>query len=120
VATILVVDDDRIISTIVVSLLKGQGHKTLTAYDAVQGLMQAKRMPAVDAIVLDINMPGGSGEETLKKLKLFTTTQDIPVIILSGSIDASGQERVRNLGAAAVLSKPVVPEELLEAVAAAL
>jgi CheY-like chemotaxis protein len=120
VATVLVVDDDRVISAIVVSLLRGKGHKTLTAYDAVQGLMQAKRMPPVDAIVLDINMPGGSGEDTLKKLKNITTTQDIPVIILSGSIDAKGQERVRALGAAAVLSKPVVPEELLAALDAAL
>jgi CheY-like chemotaxis protein len=120
VSTILVVDDDRIVSTIVVSILKGKGYKTLTAYDAVQGLMQAKRTPPVDAIVLDINMPGGSGEETLKKLKRFTTTQDIPVVILSGSIDGAGQQRVRDLGAAAVLSKPVVAEELLEAVAAAL
>jgi CheY-like chemotaxis protein len=120
VATVLVVDDDRVVSTIVVSLLRGKGHKTLTAYDAVQGLMQAKRMPPVDAIVLDVNMPGGSGEDTLKKLKLFTSTQDIPVIILSGSIDAKGQERVRGLGAVAVLTKPVVPEELLAALDAAL
>ena len=119
-ATVLVVDDDRVVSTIVVSLLRGKGHKTLTAYDAVQGLMQAKRMPPVDAIVLDVNMPGGSGEDTLKKLKLFTSTQDIPVIILSGSIDAKGQERVRGLGAVAVLTKPVVPEELLAALDAAL
>ena len=46
--------------------------------------------------------------------------QDIPVIILSGSIDAAGQERVRSHGAAAVLSKPLVPEELFVAPAAAL
>ena len=82
--------------------------------------MQAMRTPPVDAIVLDINMPGGSGEDTLKKLKMSTRTSDIPVIILSGSIDAKGQERVRLGGAAAVLSKPVVPEELLQALAAAL
>ena len=119
-ATVLVVDDDRVISTIVVNLLREKGHKTLTAFDAVQGLMQAKRTPQVDAIVLDVNMPGGSGEETLRKLKTMSVTADIPVIILSGSIDAKGQERVRGLGAAAVLSKPLVPEELLEALAAAL
>jgi CheY-like chemotaxis protein len=120
VATVLVVDDDRVVSHLIVSLLKEKGHKTLTAFDAVQGLMQAKRTPLVDAIVLDVNMPGGSGEETLRKLKTMSQTSDIPVIILSGSIDAKGQERVRALGAAAVLSKPVVPEELFEALAAAL
>ena len=119
-ATILIVDDDRVVSQLVAGLLRDKGHKILTAYDAVHGLMQAMRTPPVDAIVLDINMPGGSGEDTLKKLKMSTRTSDIPVIILSGSIDAKGQERVRLGGAAAVLSKPVVPEELLQALAAAL
>jgi CheY-like chemotaxis protein len=120
VATVLVVDDDRVVSHLVVSLLKEKGHKTLTAFDAVQALMQAKRTPQVDAIVLDVNMPGGSGEETLRKLKTMSQTSDIPVIILSGSIDAKGQDRVRVLGASAVLLKPMVPEQLLEALAAAL
>lgn len=83
-------------------------------------MMLAMQRPPVDAIVLDINMPGGSGEETLKKLKMSTRTTMIPVIILSGSIDSQGQERVRSLGAEAVLSKPLVPEELFEALTKAL
>jgi CheY-like chemotaxis protein len=120
VATVLVVDDDRVVSQLVAALLRGKGHKVFTAFDAVQGLMQAKRNPPVDAIVLDINMPGGSGEETLRKIKISTQTQNIPVIILSGSIDAAGQGRVMTQGAAAVLSKPLVPEELLAALDAAL
>jgi CheY-like chemotaxis protein len=119
-ATVLVVDDDRVVSQLVAAVLRGKGHKVFTAFDAVQGLMQAKRTPPVDAIVLDVNMPGGSGEETLRKLKMSTQTQNIPVIILSGSIDAAGQERVRVEGAAAVLSKPLVPDELLGALDAAL
>jgi len=120
VATVLVVDDDRVVSQLVAALLRSKGHKVFTAFDAVQGLMQAKRSPPVDAIVLDINMPGGSGEETLRKVKMSTQTQDIPVIILSGSIDAAGQDRVRTEGAAAVLAKPLVPEELLTALDTAL
>ena len=119
-ATVLVVDDDRVVSQLVAALLRAKGHKVFTAFDAVQGLMQAKRNPPVDAIVLDVNMPGGSGEETLRKIKMSTQTQNIPVIILSGSIDAAGQDRVRTEGAAAVLSKPLVPEELLAALEAAL
>jgi DNA-binding response OmpR family regulator len=118
-ATVLIVDDDRVLSHLVSVLLREKGHKVLAAFDAIQGMMQAMRTPPVDAIVLDINMPGGSGEDTLKKLKMSTRTSAIPVIILSGSIDAAGKERVRVLGAA-VLSKPLVPEELFQALAAAL
>jgi CheY-like chemotaxis protein len=119
-ATILVVDDDRVLSTLVASLLREKGYKTLLAFDAVQAMMVAMRRPPVNAIVLDVNMPGGSGEDTLKKLKDSTRTSGIPVIILSGSIDEAGQERVRKLGAAAVLSKPLVPEELFQAMDTAL
>lgn len=119
-ATILIVDDDKVLSSLIAGLLREKGHKPVPAFDAVQAMMQAKRTPAVDAIVLDINMPGGSGEDTLKKLKMSSKTAAIPVIILSGSIDQKGQERVRTLGAAAVLSKPLVPEELFAALETAL
>ena len=119
-ASILIVDDDRVLSTLVASLLREKGYKTLLAFDAVQAMMVAMRRPPVNAIVLDVNMPGGSGEETLKKLKDSTRTSDIPVIILSGSIDDAGRERVRKLGAVAVLAKPLVPEELFQALGSAL
>jgi CheY-like chemotaxis protein len=119
-ATVLVVDDDRVLSQLISGLLREKGHKVIAAFDAVQALVQALRKPPVDAIVLDNNMPGGSGEETLKKLKISTRTLDIPIIILSGSIDAKAQDRMRSLGAAAVLSKPLVPEELFQALDAVL
>lgn len=119
-ATILIIDDDRVVSQLVAGVVRAKGHKPLPAFDAVQGMMLAMRSPPVDAIVLDINMPGGSGEDTLRKLKMSSRTTEIPVIILSGSIDSAGQQRVRDLGAAAVLSKPLVANELLDALAAAL
>jgi len=120
VATVLVVDDDRVVSHLVTSLLREKGHKVLTAYDAVQGLMQAKRTPPVDAIVLDINMPGGSGEDTLRRLKMNTRTGQIPVIVLSGSIDDEGRRRVLALGATHALIKPLVPDQLVSALETAL
>jgi len=98
----------------------GPDARVLTAFDGMQAMMQAMRTPPVDAIVLDSNMPGGSGEETLRKLKMSTRTNLIPVVILSGSIDEKGQERVRALGAEAVLSKPLVPDELFKALETAL
>ena len=118
--TILVAEDDRVASHLVTSLLRQKGYKVLTAFDGVQAMMQAMRMPLPDAIVLDINMPGGSGEETLRKLKMSTRTALIPVVVLSGSIDEKGIERVRALGAEAVLSKPLVPEELFKVLETAL
>jgi CheY-like chemotaxis protein len=119
-ATVLVAEDDRVVSHLVTTLLRQNGYKVLTAFDGVQAVMQAMRLPSVDAIVLDINMPGGSGEETLKKLKMSTRTATIPIVILSGSIDEKGRERVKALGADVVLAKPLVAEDLFKALKTAL
>lgn len=119
-ARVLVVDDDRVVSHLVASLLQAKGHRVMTAFDAIQGMMLAMRQPPFDAVILDINMPGGSGEDTLRKLKMSSRTSMIPVIILSGSIDAAGQERARSAGAFEVLSKPLQPEQLFDALASAL
>ena len=72
------VDDDRVLSTLVASLLKEKGYKTFVAYDAIQAMMAAKHQPPVDAIVLDVNMPGGSGEETLKGSRIRRTLRTSP------------------------------------------
>jgi DNA-binding response OmpR family regulator len=117
-STVLVAEDDRTLSLMVATLLRGQGYKVITAFDSVQVMMHALRPPTVNAIVLDVNMPGGSGEETLRKLKNSSRTSHVPVIILSGSIDAVGRSRVKALGADAVLSKPLVPAELFDALKA--
>jgi CheY-like chemotaxis protein len=119
-SNILVVDDDRVLSHLVSSLLRGKGHKVVAAFDAVQAMQLAMKQPPYDAIILDINMPGGSGEDTLRKLKLSTRTSQIPVIVLSGSIDEAGRKRVVQHGAVAALSKPLVPDDLFAALKAVL
>jgi two-component system response regulator CpxR len=119
-ANILVVDDDRVLSHLISSLLRGKGHKVIAAFDAVQAMQLAMKTPPYDAIILDINMPGGSGEDTLRKVKMSTRTSQIPVIVLSGSIDEAGRKRVVQHGAAAALSKPLVPDDLFAALEAVL
>ena len=110
---ILVADDDRVISHLVSSALRQAGHTPIPAFDAMQALMFAMRAPLPDAIILDLNMPGGGGFETLKKLKSSARTSDIPVIVLSGDSSDAAPSTVKELGAAAFLSKPLVPEMML-------
>jgi len=65
-----------------------------------------------DAIVLDINMPAGSGIEVLKKLRMSIKTQQIPVVVVTGTSDAELERMARELGAAEFLHKPVEPAQL--------
>jgi CheY-like chemotaxis protein len=67
-------------------------------------------------IILDINMPGGTGIQALTKLKKSTKTGSIPVIVLSGNSELDLPRQVKELGADEFLSKPINPEVLTLAI----
>ena len=109
--TALVADDDRVQTLMLATRLKAKGFKVTVAYDAVQTWIAAiKTLP--DVIILDIQMPGGTGIAVLKQLKASTKTSQIPVIVLSGSIDPQIVPTVIDLGADEFLPKPVDLDEL--------
>ena len=112
-AKILVADDSRFQVQLLSSYLTACGHHVSTALDALQASMAAMR-EAPDAILLDINMPGGTGFEVLKRLHKSTKTCNIPVIIVSGN--AMTPDHVKEIGAAGFLQKPVTADLLCEMV----
>lgn len=117
--TILVADDDRMISHLVCATLRRGGYTVTQAFDAMQTVMFAMRNPHPDAIVLDIHMPGGTGLQALRQLRSSSKTGLIPVVILSGTASETERADVEALGVTASLHKPVDPEALIEAVARA-
>ena len=110
---IIVADDDKVVSMLVCGILREQGHQVLAAYDQMQTLMFALRTPEPDVIILDLNMPGGAGGETLRRLKTSTRTSHIPVIVLSGTTDRDAPRQVSELGGGVFLPKPVDRDRLL-------
>jgi CheY-like chemotaxis protein len=108
---ILIADDDRVTLETLGAQLRGAGFQILTAMDAMQAFMVAQRS-APDAVLLDIQMPGGTGLDTLKRLRTSSKTQAIPVIAISGLQDPEMSKRVLALGAAEFLPKPVDFERL--------
>jgi DNA-binding response OmpR family regulator len=117
---ILVADDDHMMSELICAVVRKAGHMPIAAFDGTQTLMLAKRTPSPDLVILDINMPGGSGLETMNELKRSAKTSQIPVIVVSGSTDEDIDAQVTALGAVAYLGKPVAPEALTVAVRRAL
>ncbi|HEX9293609.1 MAG TPA: response regulator, partial [Gemmatimonadales bacterium] len=83
---ILLADDDPVTLETLGAQLRGVGYQVVTAMDAMQAFMVAQRS-APDAVLLDIQMPGGTGLDTLKRLRTSTKTQAIPVIAISGLRD---------------------------------
>jgi len=108
---ILIADDDRVTLETLGAQLRGVGFQVLTAMDAMQAFMVAQRS-APDAVLLDIQMPGGTGFDTLKRLRTSSKTQAIPVIAISGLKDPATGKRALTLGAAEFFPKPVDFERL--------
>ena len=74
------------------------------------GLLENNR-PAL--ILLDIDMPGMNGYETIDVLKLKQDNKDIPVIFLTGMTDSRDEEKGRAHGAVDYVTKPFDPQVLI-------
>jgi len=114
---ILIIDDEPNIVRSFSSLLSDEGHKTVTAETAEDGL-KAVEDPNISLILLDLNLPGMSGIEFLKKLK--TDGSSPLVLVISGQSDIPTALEAIKLGAIDYLEKPVAPEKLISSVRSAL
>ncbi len=114
--SILVVDDDADIRTLVAELLERAGHGVIQAPDGESGLkLFYAEQP--DLVLLDVSMPGLDGWEVLTRIRELS---DVPVLMLTAR--AGELEKVRGLrgGADDYVTKPFGRQELLARVEAAL
>lgn len=107
---ILVVDDDAPILLLMRNLLREFGFDAMTASSGDEALATvAQRRP--DLILLDRNMPGMSGDETLHAIRAREELASVPVFILSGA--PLEPDEVKRLGATAAVLKPFDVPSLL-------
>lgn len=112
---ILVIDDDKTFTTMAGSLLRAAGYSPVVAFDAMQGFMFAQREEPI-LILLDLSMPAGGGMQLLEKLQHSSRTQNVPVIIVTGTAGSSVEKDAKAKGVAAVVKKPVDSKALVELV----
>ena len=115
---VLLVDADEGERLSLAALLQGSGFQVAGAVDAVAGLRQAVQLrPAV--VVLDARLPGGDADVVLRRLQALPQLAGVPVVIMERRRLPAGIERAARCGAV-YLPKPFRPEELVDAVRAAL
>jgi len=111
--TVLIVDDDPDCAEALSDTLQDVGYQASTAASAMDALryLKSERRPSV--IILDLLMPGMTGEEFLEQRQADPLLAEIPVIVLSATPPSwpAGDGRIP------VLRKPVDPAELLEIIA---
>jgi|ERR1041384_20053 len=113
--TLLVVDDDKMIHTMVRAAVERHGYKVHSAFDSVQAAMVARQIKP-DLIVLDITMPGGGGFETFRRLQMLTTTSQIPILVYTSLAPDKVLQQIPPSATVAHLAKPAHPDEILRTI----
>ena len=103
-ARILVVEDDLWSRRLVFELLMMRGHDVLCAAGVSDGRAQLDSV-RFDAVLLDINIPGGGGEILLREIREYNAV--IPVIAFTASTMAGDRERFLSEGFTGHISKPI-------------
>ena len=103
---IMIVDDDTHINEMLNERLREEGYEVIAAYSGTEAqLLLAGEKP--DLILLDLMLPGLSGEELIRQIK------GIPVIVLSAKAETADKVGLLRGGAADYMTKPFEMEELL-------
>jgi CheY-like chemotaxis protein len=108
---ILIVDDSVSVRKALERLLAPRNFTVLSASSAEHAL-EALAQDTPNLIIADIVMPGMNGFELTQRLKSSDHHKHIPVLLISGIVDAAVQTQAKEAGAQGVISKPFTPEEL--------
>jgi DNA-binding response OmpR family regulator len=109
--TILVIDDDELVSRTLQRALKLYGYRVMLARSGTEGLQLARRHRP-DLFVLDIIMPGADGYQVCRQIRGDPLLQDIPVLFLTAKGKDEDKIEGFRAGADDYLSKPFNMEEL--------
>jgi CheY-like chemotaxis protein len=103
---VLIVDDHDFNLTLLERLLEREGREVCAA-DSLAAAEQvlAEERPAM--IVIDLNLPDGSGLELTRKLKSEPRTASIPIVACTAAVMRSDEERALEAGCDAFLAKPI-------------
>src|SRR3989344_9106448 len=107
--TVLVVDDEQNMQTVMRMVLESAGHDVLTADSGEAALAHAQN-PNLDVVLTDLRMPGMGGEEFVIRCRQLRP--DVPVIIVTAHGTIRSAVNSIHDGAADYLTKPFEPEQL--------
>ncbi len=111
--TFLVIDDEEIIRDVTKKMLESLSGKVYTATNGVEGIeFFNSHSNEIDIVLLDLTMPGPSGEEVFRELKKIKP--DVKVILMSGYNSQDISQRLVGKGFAGFIQKPFTIQKLFE------
>jgi two-component system cell cycle response regulator DivK len=113
--TVLIVEDNELNMKLFHDLLEANGYGTIQTRNGIEAIALA-RQHHPDLILMDIQLPEVSGLEVTKWLKDDDALRSIPVIAITAFAMKGDEERIREGGCEAYLSKPISVSKFLETV----
>jgi DNA-binding response OmpR family regulator len=115
-ATVLVMDDERDVNTLVREYLEDEGHRVLQAFDGPTGLLAAQQEHP-DLVILDLMLPGIDGLEVCRRLR---RESGVPILMLTARTEEVDRVLGLEVGADDYMTKPFSLRELAAQVRALL
>lgn len=106
---ILVIEDDQEISKLLNIILRKGGFTSVAAYSGTEGLLQLQNN-TYDLILLDLMLPGMSGEDLLQQVR---KESEIPIIVISARVDIDDKVEILKMGADDYITKPFNQKEVV-------
>jgi DNA-binding response OmpR family regulator len=112
--TILVIDDDDRVRTLLRDILLFEKHQVIEASDGESGMRYLEKGGFVDMVLTDLGMPLKNGWEVAKWIK--RELPQIPVVLITGWGTNLDEEKVKESGIDMIIGKPFQVNEILETV----
>ncbi len=111
--TILIIEDEKILCTLLEEILSENGYRVVKAVDGEEAWkVYCERKESLDAVILDMGLPKLSGRALFEKI--METNPEEKIILASGYLEKDLKENLFNLGAKAYIQKPYKASEILQ------
>jgi DNA-binding response OmpR family regulator len=110
--TILAVEDDAAVLSLLVDLLESEGYRVEHAHSAADGLVHLRHDP-VDLILADLMLPDMSGLEFCERVRASQPLERVPIILMSAASGSCWKQSGATAGANGYISKPFDLDNLL-------
>lgn len=110
---IFVIEDDKVISKMLETILKRRGYKTHPYFDGNEAMTAIDNLQPPDLILLDIVLPYIDGYRILEQISLKDGWKEVPTIMITSNSNEANIVRAFEIGADDYITKPIQIDELV-------
>jgi CheY-like chemotaxis protein len=115
--TVLILDDELDVASILTELVEGLGHQVITHSTGLHGFLEINHDP-YDLIITDHNMPQVTGAELIGKIRESPRNKNTPILMITGFLTVELQNELKSISKVTILEKPFESEQVIKTVEA--